>query len=51
MKNVTFLPEQIKIEQVKNEQPKKTWMEPELVILDIESGKSLQPAELSWAHS
>jgi hypothetical protein len=51
MKNVTFLPEQIKIEQVKNEQPKKTWMEPELVILDIESGKHPHPNEVGYFHS
>ena len=52
MENVTISPEQPKNNQALNEtaksqQPKKTWVEPELAILGVEGGITKKPIETS----
>ena len=39
MENLTTSPEQAKNNQASNKQPKKTWVEPAMTILNINSGK------------
>ena len=38
MENITTSPEQAKNNQASNKQPKKTWVEPELVRMSVEGG-------------
>jgi hypothetical protein len=39
MENLTTSPEQAKNNQASNKQPKKTWVEPELLILKVSNGQ------------
>jgi len=53
MENVTTSPEQAKNNQAPNEQipnkkPKKTWVEPELVSMGVESGTANSYAEADY---
>ena len=40
---------QVSNEQIPNNKPKKTWVEPELVSMGVESGEEIKNYESHWA--